>query len=159
MPTSTSGMNCWKAAYMQLAICIPLKTPRKAMNPIYFETLFQSELMDWPASFAIITAYATTGESWTAEENEAADQSLKQLLETNGSLLGRVVGYSPETGHKEPGWAARIGLNGACDIGLRFKQDAIYFIQGEVLSVTYCDERRELIQVGRFSERLKPLSG
>ncbi len=127
------------------------------MNPIYFETHFLSDLKDWPVTFAIITAYATTGETWTAEKNEAADRGLGKVLIANGSLLGRVVGYSPKTGHKEPGWAARIDWNEACDIGLRFKQDAVYFVQNDVLWVTYCDERRELIEVGRFSARLKGL--
>lgn len=135
------------------------ETMNASMNPIYFETHFQTQVEVWPYSFAIITAYATTGQAWTAKENGAADRALEQFLMAHGSLLGRVVGYSLETGHKEPGWAARIDWNEACDIGLRFKQDAIYFIQGEVLSVTYCDERREMIQVGPFSERLMPLSG
>lgn len=127
------------------------------MNSIYFDTHFLSDLKDWPATFAIITAYATTGEAWTEEENEAADRLLEEGLLANGSLLRRVVGYSPETGHKEPGWAAQIDWNEACDIGLRFKQDAVYFVQNDVLRVTYCDERRDLIQVGRFSARLKGL--
>lgn len=129
------------------------------MNPIYFDTHFQTPVEVCPDSFAIITAYATTGQAWTEEENEAADQALQQFLKANGSLLGRIVGYSPETGHEEPGWGTRIDWREACDIGLRFKQDAVYFVQNDVLWVTYCDERRDLIQVGRFSERLKPLNG
>jgi DNA invertase Pin-like site-specific DNA recombinase len=37
-----------------------------ALNPAYFETLFEAEEPPecWPDAFAIVTAYATTGEKW-----------------------------------------------------------------------------------------------
>lgn len=42
------------------------------MPPIYFDTRFKlgMPLAELPDSFAIITAYATTGEVWTAEDNK-----------------------------------------------------------------------------------------
>lgn len=50
-----------------------------AIHPAYFRTHFRAEapISDWPSVFAIITAYATTGETWTAEENEIADHELE----------------------------------------------------------------------------------
>jgi hypothetical protein len=42
----------------------------------------------------------------------------------------------------------------ACDLGLRFRQDAIFHVSGDHLSVTYCDERRALVPVGLFRERI-----
>ena len=42
----------------------------------------------------------------------------------------------------------------ACDLGREYLQDAIYLVQGDQLSVTYCDERRGLVAVGNFRERL-----
>lgn len=50
-----------------------------AIHPAYFRTCFREEapISDWPSVFAIITAYATTGETWTAEENEMADRALE----------------------------------------------------------------------------------
>lgn len=128
------------------------------MNTTYSSTHFRSDLTDWPASFAIITGYATTGESWPQQENDAADRSLQELLMAEDLLCGRVTGYSPDTGHAEPGWAAPIGWTEACDLGLQFKQDAIYYVDGDVLSVSYCDDRRKLVEVGPFRERLSRLS-
>ncbi len=42
------------------------------MNPLFLQTRFKVEAPctdDWPAEFAIITAYATTAETWTNERN------------------------------------------------------------------------------------------
>jgi hypothetical protein len=126
------------------------------MNPIYLETHFhaENEGYEWPASFAIITAYATTGELWTIEANQVADAELQRFLIGKDCLLGRVTGYSPATGHAEPGWAAQLGWEEACDVGRTFKQDAIYVVLQDVLFVTYCDTRRGLVKVARFNERL-----
>lgn len=114
------------------------------MEAVYFEARFLVEepVDSWPEEFAIITAYATTGETWTREENEAADRRLHHELAKRSPFLIRVTGYSPTTGHGEPGWAAVIPFDEACDLGLEFKQDAIYHVAGDDLCVTYCDDRR-----------------
>lgn len=41
-----------------------------------------------------------------------------------------------------------------CEIGERFKQDAIYYVSADELLVSYCDERRELVYLGEFSGRV-----
>jgi hypothetical protein len=126
------------------------------MEPAYFEARFLVEelLPKWPDEFAIITAYATTGETWTREENEAADRRLHEALARRSPFLVRITGYSPTTGHGEPGWAAVLPFDEACDVGLQFRQDAIFWVSGDDLSVTYCDERRALVPAGSFRERL-----
>lgn len=52
------------------------------MTPIYFDTRFKLglPLTELPDSFAIITAHATTGEVWTAEDNNAANEALRAEL-------------------------------------------------------------------------------
>ncbi len=52
------------------------------MPPIYFNTRFKLglPLTDLPDSFAIITAHATTGEVWTAEDNNTANEALRAEL-------------------------------------------------------------------------------
>ena len=128
------------------------------MYPAYLETRFISRegLDGWPEQFVIITAFATTGETWTDGQNEAADQSLEAELRGTGRWMRRVAGYSPTTQHREPGWAVAMDWEEACDVGMRFLQDAIYVINGDALAVTYCDARRELQPVGNFLERLAP---
>jgi len=125
------------------------------MNSTYFDTKFHTEekIEEWPEAFAIITAYATTGEKWSDQMNKTADEALKAMLICKSPWTKRITGYSPETGHAEPGWASDITWGQACDLGLEFKQDAIYYVSKKTLSVSYCDERREAIQVDKFLNR------
>ncbi len=130
------------------------------LHPAYFETRYRQDAPNsyWPENFSIITAYATTGEIWTEEQNLSADRALETELRNSDHWLKRLTGYSPSSGHAESGWAVEIPWTEACAIGLRYKQHAIYFVSGEELHVTLCDDRRELVHVGKFLERLDSLS-
>ena len=126
------------------------------VNPAYFETRFRPArpVAAWPAEFVIISAFATTGEAWTPEENESADRHLASDLLAHDVWLERVTGYSPTTGHSEPSWAVELPLDEARAVGLRFHQDAIYHVKDGRLSVTHCDAWRELVYVDSFRSRL-----
>ncbi len=126
------------------------------MHPEYFETRFKLGLPvgDLPDDFAIVTAYQTTGKEWPIERNHEATQKLQAELEQGDGLLGTVTGYSPRTGHTEPGFAALLSFEQACDLGLRYEQDAIYFVSGGTLFASLCDHRRDLKPVTRFLERV-----
>jgi len=38
--------------------------------------------------------------------------------------------------------------------GRRYRQDAIYYVIGDTLFVSFCDERRALVEVGGFRPRV-----
>lgn len=135
---------------------ISLMNQKTPLHPAYFETRYRLDTpgSDWPENFAIITAYATTGETWTEEQNLLADQKLENELRSNYHWLQRVTGYSPTSGHAERGWAVEIPWVEACAIGLKYKQHAIYYVSRDELQVTLCDDHRELVHVGNFRERL-----
>lgn len=122
----------------------------------YLCTQFKAERSeaDWPECFVIITAFATTGETWTEAQNEAADLALRHELEQRGLWHCRIIGYSPDGLHAEPGWAVQVPWVEGCDLGLAFKQDAIYVVQGDSLLISYCDARRGLVPVGAFRSRV-----
>jgi hypothetical protein len=130
----------------------------KPMDPVYFETRFRTNqsVTDWPSEFVIISAFATTGESWTPHQNEQADRRLASELRMRGGWLVRIFGYSPTSGHTEPSWAVDLPLNEGCNIGQRFLQDAIYHVRNDELSVMSCNEQRVLTRVGSFRHRLDP---
>lgn len=132
------------------------RSTNRSFHPAYFDTHFQKDehWNEWSEEFAIITAYATTGEHWSRADNEKADLELKEELLTRCTWVRRLTGYSPVTGHAEPGWAADIEFNAACDLGRRFLQDAIYFVSGDMLWVSHCDESRRPVTVGMFQERV-----
>jgi hypothetical protein len=125
------------------------------MHPAYFETLFRQEGSwdDWPSKFAIITAYATTGENWTDAENEKADLALEAELRGRVQWVRRLTGFSPTTKHAEPGWAVDISFADACKIGGEFRQDAIYYVEGDKLKVSHCLSP-SCIEVGDFRLRV-----
>jgi hypothetical protein len=65
------------------------------MEPAYFEVRFLVEPPPdwWPDEFVIITAYATTGETWTRDQNDAADRRLREELSRRSSFLVRITGF------------------------------------------------------------------
>jgi hypothetical protein len=128
------------------------------MTPVYFDTRFKLglPLADLPDSFAIITAHATRGEVWTAEDNNTASETLRAELASSGQLIGTITGYSPLTQHAEPGYAAALEFEEACKIGARFKQDAIFYVSSGTLFVSHCDHRRSLKPITRFEKRADP---
>jgi hypothetical protein len=126
------------------------------MDPVYFKTRFRTSrpVTDWPSEFVILSAFATTGESWTPHQNERADDRLASELRMRGGWLVRIFGYSPTSGHTEASWAVDLPLEEGCKIGQRFLQDAIYHVKNDELSVMRCDEPRALVRVGSFRTRL-----
>ena len=128
------------------------------MPVAYFETRFSRESVwdDWPSEFAILTAWATTGELWTDERNQRADKALETELLRHSDWVRRLTGYSQVTGHAEPGWAVQLDFETACDIGQKYLQDAMYFVSADTLSVSFCDIRRLRVPIGPFRCRLTP---
>ncbi|MEK0438988.1 MAG: hypothetical protein RLZZ233_1959 [Verrucomicrobiota bacterium] len=95
---------------------------------------------DWPADFAIITAYDPDGLPTTAELNRAADEALESELRAAGYRLHRIAGGSAEGAHLEPGWGVPIGLPGAVEYGRRYRQLAVFYIQGGGLKLVACSD-------------------
>ena len=59
------------------------------VNPLYLST-FLDVGADWSEQseeFAIVSGYATTGEKWSAERNQQADELLYQRLVEKGEQL------------------------------------------------------------------------
>lgn len=126
------------------------------LHSAYFQTRFYAPQPpeSWPNAFAIITAYATTGERWTEARNRTADQALAAAL-ASLPWRCRIIGFSPTTHHAEPGWAVPLDFFIACDLGLRFLQDAIYYIEQDQLFVSKCERHtRQRVFVDTFSARL-----
>lgn len=125
------------------------------MEESYSETRFAvSEDVRWPAEFVILSAHATTGEHWTARENERADLALGKFLKARQKWLARVICVTPSASMHEPCWAFHMPFEAACELGLTYRQEALFLVRGDELFVSYCDERRALRPLGRFRTRL-----
>jgi hypothetical protein len=114
----------------------------------YKSTVFQYQDFpaDWPKSFAILTAYATTGETWTPEQNVAADRQLEAELRKDGYRIHRISGYSKDLKTHEEGWAVVMDLKTAWNLAVKYKQVALFYYQNDDLLLVYalgysrCDE-------------------
>jgi hypothetical protein len=53
--------------------------------------------------------------------------------------------YSPSSGHSEPGWLVNCSFDEGCDVGLSFKQDAIYWHENGNLYVSYSGPQRSKV--------------
>ena len=114
----------------------------------YKSTVFQYQDFpaDWPNSFAILTAYATTGETWTPEQNVAADRQLEAELRKGGYRIHRISGYSKDLKTHEEGWAVVMDLKTAWDLAIKYKQVALFYYENDELLLVYalgysrCDE-------------------
>lgn len=124
--------------------------------PAYARTCFAvASVPDkWPDCFAIITAWATTGERWTADRNRMADERLRQLLLGRNLPHARITGASPDGQHAEPGWWVETDREDAVQIGRAFLQDAVYWVEADALSVHSCRDHRSA-PVGPFAERVR----
>lgn len=125
------------------------------MNAAYLEIRFRGVALGtrWPASFIIVSAFATTGEEWSADRNQAADDALARELVNREVWMARVIGYSPSTGHAEPSWAAELNIEEGRRLGQQFHQDAIFLVAGDELIVGSCCGE-ESVKLGSFRARL-----
>ncbi len=92
---------------------------------------------DWPNSFAILTAYATTGETWTPEQNIEADRQLEAELKKGGYRIHRISGYSKDLDTHEEGWAVVMDLKTAWDLAVKYKQVALFYYHEDELLLVY----------------------
>ena len=95
---------------------------------------------DWPADFAIITAYDPDGLLMTPERNLEADTALEAELRSAGYRLHRITGGSADGVHLEPGWGVPIGLPGAVEFGRRYRQAAIFAVRAGRLVLVDCED-------------------
>lgn len=113
----------------------------------------------WPAEFVVVTGWATTGERWTEGENAAANARLEAELVRSGKWFVPITGYSPQSGHAEPGFAVAMSAEEGEELGRRYRQDAIYVVRGDRLTVRYCGDEREEAVAGEWGELVDPVRG
>jgi len=93
---------------------------------------------DWPADFAVITAYEPDGLPTKLDLNLAADAALESELRSAGYRLHRITGGSADGLHLEPGWGVPVGLPGAVELGQRYRQLAIFMVRAGRLALVDC---------------------
>jgi len=122
----------------------------------YAETLFavKSREMEWPARFFIITACNPESSGERREDKEAQLRLRKDLNRLGGSMQ-KLTGISPDWAHEEKSFAV-CGIEDArmLELGREFRQNAIFLVEGDDLSVVSCGGAEQLT-LGSFRERLR----
>jgi len=126
------------------------------MNPAYRNTRFKAEKprCPVPSSFAVITPCNPDGETVSDERNQELLNEAEEELRQSATDYFKVDGGSPDFEHVEPGFAIAADLPHALEIGQRWRQEAIFWIENDQVHLIASDgtERETL---GRWSELVK----
>ncbi|EDQ02677.1 hypothetical protein KT99_05912 [Shewanella benthica KT99] len=129
----------------------------------YQETEFLfTQTLSSQLSFAIITAHNPQGQILSSCQNRLLDRQLLLAIEKFNRPYRAVVGTSRDRTHMEKSWAVAIDKLSAAYLGLKFKQNAIYFVDNNQLALVPClfsqaEHQQELI-IGDFSDRVNLVS-
>ena len=124
---------------------------------LFASTVFLGDPLpaDWPTSFVIVNAWATTGETWSAERNQAADEALRQALERVGLRHHRLTGASPDLAHQEPSWAVDMSKESADELAEHFLQVAFFAVEQGTLFVVPMGRLEAAVDLGPWADRLR----
>lgn len=127
----------------------------RTIRPEYLHTVFRAtppEKGSWPGRFAVVTAWNPDGRLQTDAANAQSDAVLAGRLTKMGIAHWRVTGTSPDGLHTETGFGIETGLFNAICIAREFRQEAVYSIQNENLSVISCTCKAE-VPIGRWEAK------
>ena len=124
---------------------------------LFASTVFLGDPLpaDWPTSFVIVNAWATTGETWSAERNQAADEALRQALERVGLRHHRLTGASQDLAHQEPSWAVDMSKESADELAEHFLQVAFFAVEQGTLFVVPTGRLEAAVDLGPWADRLR----
>jgi hypothetical protein len=125
--------------------------------PAYFQVRFDAPELPWQRLdfFCIVTGHPTTGERWSEQTTQRAQLQLEAWLVRANLRFWPCAGYSPVTGHREEGFAVVLPFIQAIQLGRLFRQDAVYWVEADRLSVHRCSPGKPDFQVvGYFSNHL-----
>lgn len=125
----------------------------------YQETeFFFTQALSPQLSFAIITAHNPEGMILSPSQNRLLDKKLQNELMHLGVLHREIMGASVDLSHMEKSWAVAVERKVGIAIGLKFKQNAIYYVETDKLRLIPCLFQKQEICLGSFSKKMKLVS-
>jgi len=100
-------------------------------RPVDAAALVSMRRADLDEPFAVITACNPGGARLDREENARRTEKLEALLRDRGIGFVGVDGCSPDRSRREPGFAVQLPLEHARALALEFRQDALFWFDGE----------------------------
>ncbi|QQX81001.1 DUF3293 domain-containing protein [Shewanella sp. KX20019] len=105
-------------------------------------------------SFAIITAHNPRGEILAPCQNRLLDRKLQQEILKLRRPYRAMVGASQDWKHMEKSWAVSTDKASAIELGRKFNQNAIYYVDADKLQLIPCLLSQLETSLGAFSPRV-----
>ncbi|QYJ85532.1 DUF3293 domain-containing protein [Shewanella mesophila] len=109
-------------------------------------------------SFAIITAHNPRGEILTPSQNRLLDRQLQRHIVKLQYPYRSVVGCSLDKQHMEKSWAIPMDKLDAVALARVFNQNAIYYVEEDLLQLVPCLINYSELSLGSFSARVSLVS-
>lgn len=125
------------------------------IRPEYLSTVFKASkpTAGWPGRFAIITAWNPDGHMQNQFENERANADLENHFSKLKLNYWKVTGCSPDLLHEEVGFGVEVTLLDALTIGRHYRQEAVFWVEKNQLSVVSCVWEIE-IPIGSWESKI-----
>ena len=127
-----------------------------SLDELYESARFRDVYLDEgdaPEFFAVITACDPNGDELTDEENLARTETFREFLEERDFDYFPATGYGPETDHSEPGFGVICDLKTALELGRKWEQLAIFWVEAGMLSLIWCEDE-ERLALGSWWDRV-----
>ena len=106
-------------------------------------------------SFVIITAHNPLGQIMTSSQNRLLDKKLQNAIDELAVPYRALIGAAADKAHMEKSWAVMLGKHDGIKLGLKFNQNAIYFVDGGYLYLIPCHLQMPEVAVGEFASRIE----
>ncbi|AWB66732.1 DUF3293 domain-containing protein [Saccharobesus litoralis] len=124
---------------------------------LYKTTQFvMAQSLSQSLNFAIITAFNPLGQLRSPSFNTIQDKALQYDIQRLNTVYRSIYGCSADLSYSEKSWLVAIEQSTAIDLAIEYKQNAIYFVNGDRLSLVPCllaDQQEDYI--GSFQQRTR----
>jgi hypothetical protein len=127
------------------------------LKPEYSDTVFSGPEPGegWPESFAIVTAYNPDGVNADDAANVAANEELEAAVRDADLSYSPMAGGSWDGSHVEPGFLVLCDLETALELGRRFSQEAVFWVEAGRLHLVACSSGGARVELGAWQDRLR----
>ena len=126
------------------------------MNQNYFGVVFQGieNISNIIMPFAIITAHNPMDIRLDELENKERNEILRKDLHQSDLIHREIIGCSEDHTHQELSFVVKCKLKQAIQIGNKFEQRAIFWVENHKLQIVVC---KTLVSydLGSFKKRLQ----
>ncbi|WP_299490600.1 DUF3293 domain-containing protein [uncultured Shewanella sp.] len=125
----------------------------------YQETeFFFTQALSPHLSFAIITAHNPKGILLSSSQNRLLDKKLQSEIAYLARPYRALMGGSADLCYMEKSWAIAVDRKTGIELGVKFNQNAIYYVEADKLMLIPCLFQKQAISLGSFSKKVTLVS-